>query len=156
MALDRSDDDFDDFDRPERHVPGGDVPARRPEPPESRSREEYYEALRVASAGKAADEGGEGPVRNVRGGIRLMPRTGRRPRTSASPRNGPPTYSTASRAVAAGIAMAREFPARPSSRRAGTTRRSLTLWSTSRGDLTCRPSIKNRMTDGWCAGHETM
>jgi len=60
MALDRSDDDFDDFDRPERHVPGGDVPARRPEPPESRSREEYYEALRVASAGKAADEGGEG------------------------------------------------------------------------------------------------
>jgi EndoU nuclease-like protein len=51
MALDRPDDDFDDFDRPERHVPGGDVPVRRPEPPESRSREEYYEALRVASAG---------------------------------------------------------------------------------------------------------
>jgi hypothetical protein len=60
MALDRPDDDFDDFDRPERHVPGGDVPARRPEPPESRSREEYYEALRVASAGKAADDGDEG------------------------------------------------------------------------------------------------
>ena len=59
MALDRPDDDFDDFDRPERQVPGGDVPARRPEPPESRSREEYYEALRVASAGKAADDGGE-------------------------------------------------------------------------------------------------
>jgi len=57
MALDRPDDDFDDFDRPERQVPGGDVPARRPEPPESRSREEYYEALRVASAGKAADDG---------------------------------------------------------------------------------------------------
>ena len=59
MALDRPDDDFDDFDRPERQGPGGDVPARRPEPPESRSREEYYEALRVASAGKAADDGGE-------------------------------------------------------------------------------------------------
>ena len=59
MALDRPDDDFDDFDRPERQMPGGDVPARRPEPPESRSREEYYEALRVASAGKAADDGGE-------------------------------------------------------------------------------------------------
>src|ERR1700759_445429 len=59
MALDRPDDDFDDFDQPERHVPGGDVPARRPAPPESRSREEYYEALRVASAGKAADDGGE-------------------------------------------------------------------------------------------------
>ena len=63
MALDRPDDDFedfDDFDRPERQAPDGDVPARRPEPPESRSREEYYEALRVASAGKAADDGGEG------------------------------------------------------------------------------------------------
>jgi hypothetical protein len=59
MALDRPDDDFDDFDRPERQVPGGDVPARRPEPPESRSREEYYEALRVASADTAADDGGE-------------------------------------------------------------------------------------------------
>ena len=59
MALDRPDDDFDDFDRPEGQGPGDDVPARRPEPPESRSREEYYEALRVASAGKAADDGGE-------------------------------------------------------------------------------------------------
>src|SRR5690242_4503892 len=125
MALDRSDDDFDDFDRPERHVPGGDVPARRPEPPESRSREEYYEALRVASAGKAADEGGEGPVRNVRGGIRLMPRTGRRPRTSASPRNGPPTYSTASRAVAAATGTESANRARPSSRPAGTDRKSV-------------------------------
>ena len=59
MALDRPDDDFDDFDRPERQVPGGDVPARRPEPAESRSREECYEALRVASGGEAADGGGE-------------------------------------------------------------------------------------------------
>src|SRR6201989_1873528 len=59
MALDRPDDDFDDFDRPEGQGPGDDVPARRPEPPESRSREEDYEALRVASAGKAADEDGE-------------------------------------------------------------------------------------------------
>src|SRR5215467_2742177 len=59
MALDRPDDDFDDFDRPERQVPGGDVPARRPEPAESRSREEYYEALRVAAGGEAADDGGE-------------------------------------------------------------------------------------------------
>jgi Bacterial EndoU nuclease len=59
MALDRPDDDFDDFDRPERQVPGGDVPARRPEPPESRSREEYYEALRAASGGETADDGGE-------------------------------------------------------------------------------------------------
>src|SRR6188508_1081791 len=58
MALDRPDDDFDDFDRPERQVPGGDVPARRPEPPESRSREEYYEALRVASGGETAGDGG--------------------------------------------------------------------------------------------------
>ena len=55
MALDRPDDDFDDFDRPERQVPGGDVPARRPEPPESRSREEYYEVLRAASEGEGAD-----------------------------------------------------------------------------------------------------
>ena len=57
MALDRPDDDFDDFDRPERQVPGGDVPARRPEPPESRSRQEYYEAL--ASAGETADDSRE-------------------------------------------------------------------------------------------------
>jgi hypothetical protein len=52
MALDRPD---DDFARPEREVPAGrpgsDVPAMRSEPPESRSREEYYEALRVASDG---------------------------------------------------------------------------------------------------------
>jgi Bacterial EndoU nuclease len=59
MALDRPDDDFDDFDRPERQVPGGDVPARRPEPPESRSREEYYEVLRAASEGETADDGRE-------------------------------------------------------------------------------------------------
>jgi len=56
MALDRPD---DDFDRPERRVPGGDVPARRPEPPESRSREEYYEVLRAASDGGTADDGRE-------------------------------------------------------------------------------------------------
>src|SRR5882724_7359464 len=56
MALDRPD---DDFDRPERQVPGGDVPARRPEPPESRSREEYYEVLRAASDGGTADDGRE-------------------------------------------------------------------------------------------------
>ena len=60
MALDRPD---DDFDRPEREVPaavpGGDVPARRPEPPESRSREEYYEVLRAASEGETADDGRE-------------------------------------------------------------------------------------------------
>jgi hypothetical protein len=91
MALDRPDDDFDDFDdfdRPERQVPGGDVPARRSEPPESRSREEYYEALRVASAVRRPGMAARRSVRNVRGGIRLTPRTGRRPRTSTSPRNG--------------------------------------------------------------------
>ncbi len=45
MALDRPD---DDLTRPERQVPGSDVPAARPEPAEWRSREEYYEALRAA------------------------------------------------------------------------------------------------------------
>jgi hypothetical protein len=64
MALDQPD---DDFDRPERQVPGGDVPARRPEPPESRSREEYYEALRVASDGGTAD-GGRGAADAERSG----------------------------------------------------------------------------------------
>ena len=59
MALDRPDDDFDDFDRPGQQVPGGDVPARRPEPPESRSRGEYYEVLRAASEGETADDGRE-------------------------------------------------------------------------------------------------
>jgi hypothetical protein len=58
VALDRPD---DDFDRPEQELPadgpGSDVPARRPEPAESRSREEYYEALRVASDGGTADDG---------------------------------------------------------------------------------------------------
>ena len=67
MALDRPDDDFHDFDRPGRQVPGGDVPARRPEPPESRSREEYYEALRVASDGGTAD-GGRGAADGDRSG----------------------------------------------------------------------------------------
>src|SRR6266542_5815418 len=59
MALDRPDDDFDDCDRPGQQVPGGDVPARRPEPPESRSRGEYYEVLRAASEGETADDGRE-------------------------------------------------------------------------------------------------
>src|SRR5436305_4284764 len=56
MALDRPDDD--DFGRPERQVPDGDVPGKRPEPAESRSREEYYEALRAAADGGTADGGG--------------------------------------------------------------------------------------------------
>jgi len=60
MALDRPD---DDFDRPERELPadgpGGDVPAARSEPAESRSRAEYYEALRAASDGETADGGHE-------------------------------------------------------------------------------------------------
>jgi hypothetical protein len=60
MALDRPD---DDFDRPERELPadgpGRDVPAKRPEPAESRSREEYYEALRAAADGGTADGGCE-------------------------------------------------------------------------------------------------
>jgi len=70
MALDRPDDDFDRPDRserPERPVPGGDVPARRPEPPESRSREEYYEVLRAASEGETAD-GGRGAADAERSG----------------------------------------------------------------------------------------
>jgi len=58
MALDRPD---DDFDRPERELPadrpGGDVPAPRSEPVESRSRAEYYEVLRAASDGETAHDG---------------------------------------------------------------------------------------------------
>jgi hypothetical protein len=54
MTLDRPD---DDFERPERQVPGDDVPAMRSEPPESRSREEYYEALRAAADGGPTDDG---------------------------------------------------------------------------------------------------
>jgi hypothetical protein len=67
MALDRPDDDFDTADaRPEQEVrsgsPSGDVPARRSEPAETRSHEEYYEVLRAADAGPsgqadAADSG---------------------------------------------------------------------------------------------------
>ena len=57
MALDRPD---DDFARPEREVPAGrpgsDVPAMRSEPAESRSHEEYYEALRAAD-GKPPEVG---------------------------------------------------------------------------------------------------
>lgn len=45
MALDRPD---DDLTRPERRVPGSDVPAARSDPVEWRSHEEYYEALRAA------------------------------------------------------------------------------------------------------------
>ncbi len=53
MALDRPD---DDFTRPERQVPGRDVPAARSDPAEWRSHEEYYEALRVAD-GKPPEVG---------------------------------------------------------------------------------------------------
>ena len=53
MALDRPD---DDFTRPERQVPGRDVPAARSDPVEWRSHEEYYEALRVAD-GKPPEVG---------------------------------------------------------------------------------------------------
>src|SRR5205809_4955073 len=60
MALDRPD---DDDARPERENPaggsGGDVPAPRPEPAESRSRKEYYEALRAASDGERIGDGHE-------------------------------------------------------------------------------------------------
>src|SRR2546421_11779296 len=55
-ALDRPEDD--DCDRPERQVPDGDVPGKRQEPAESRSREEYYEALRAAADGGTTDGGG--------------------------------------------------------------------------------------------------
>ena len=57
MALDRPD---DDFDWPERQVPDSDVPEMRPERAESRSRGEYYEVLRAACDGGAADDGRAG------------------------------------------------------------------------------------------------
>jgi hypothetical protein len=67
MALDRPDDDFDAADvRPEQDArtgpAGGDVPARRAEPAETRSHDEYYEVLRAADGGTsdeadAADSG---------------------------------------------------------------------------------------------------
>ena len=53
MALDRPD---DDFTRPDREVPGSDVPAARSDPTEWRSHEEYCEALRVAD-GKPPEVG---------------------------------------------------------------------------------------------------
>ncbi len=53
-AVDRPE---DDFTRPEREVPGSDVPAQQPEPAEWRSREEYYEALRVAADGETDRSG---------------------------------------------------------------------------------------------------
>lgn len=53
MALDRPD---DDLTRPERQVPGGEVPAARSDPVERRSHEEYYEALRAAD-GKPPEVG---------------------------------------------------------------------------------------------------
>jgi hypothetical protein len=65
MALDRP----DDFETPDvraeqdlrRGAPGGDMPARRSEPAETRSREEYCEVLRAADgdASYAVDSGGE-------------------------------------------------------------------------------------------------
>jgi hypothetical protein len=58
MALDRPDDDFEADDaRLEQHLrkrrADGDVPAVRSEPAESRTREEYNEALRAADGGSA-------------------------------------------------------------------------------------------------------
>ncbi len=68
MALDRPDDDFDAADaRPEQDLrsgtPSGDAPARRSEPPETRSREEYYEVLRAADGG-TSDEADAGDNRS--------------------------------------------------------------------------------------------
>src|SRR6476660_2086687 len=116
MALDQPDDDFDDFDRPEGQGPGGDVPARRPEPPESRSREEYYEALLAASAGKAADEGGEA-VDAERSGWDSVDAEDRPKAEDIRVTSERTTHILDGEpGVAAGIAMARAFPARPSSR----------------------------------------
>jgi hypothetical protein len=61
MAIDRPDDDFEVRDtRAGQHVrSGGDVPAARAEPAETRSREEYCDALRAADGGSsdAVDSG---------------------------------------------------------------------------------------------------
>ena len=60
MALDRPDDDFEAGEaRLEQHLrncgASGETPAVRPEPAESRTREEYYEALRAADDRPADD-----------------------------------------------------------------------------------------------------
>ncbi len=61
MALDRPDDDFEAGEaRLEQHLrscgSGGDAPPARSEPAESRTREEYYEALRAADDNPADDD----------------------------------------------------------------------------------------------------
>ena len=61
MALDRPDDDFEAGEaRLEQHLrscgAGGDTPPARSEPAESRTREEYYEALRAADDNPADDD----------------------------------------------------------------------------------------------------
>ena len=68
MALDRPDDDFEAGEaRLEQHVrsgrSGSDVSALRSEPAESRTHEEYYEALRAAD--NASD--GEKPAKDSPG-----------------------------------------------------------------------------------------
>jgi Bacterial EndoU nuclease len=69
MALDRPD---DDFARPEREVPGGEVPAgRRAEPVESRSHEEYYQVLRAADADRSGWDSVDAQDRPKAGDIHL-------------------------------------------------------------------------------------
>ena len=81
MAFDRPDDDFEAGEaRLEQHLRNsgsrGDVPADRSEPAETRTREEYYEVLRVADGasgdGEPADgepaDGGSGSDKPADGG----------------------------------------------------------------------------------------
>ena len=129
MALDRPD---DDFTRPEREVPGRDVPpirsdpAVRSDPAEWRSREECYQALRVADgrppedAGSREDGSGwesvEAVDRPTIEDIRVSPE-----RT---------THILDGDETGGGHRHGVGNPARPSFPRAGTTRRSSTMSST--------------------------
>src|SRR5580658_5690705 len=84
---------------------------------------------------------------NVPAGRAWTPRIVRRQTRSTSVQSAPPTYSTATNTVA-GTGMGPVNPARPSSRRTGMTRRSLTPHSMSRGNLASRLSCRIGTTGG--------
>jgi len=126
MALDRPD---DDFTRPER-VPGRDVPAVRSDSvvrsglAEWRSREECYQALRVAD-GRPPEDAGSREDRSGWDSVDVVDRPAMEDIRMSSERT---THILDGDETAAGTGTASECRARPSFPRAGTTRRLSTWW----------------------------
>jgi hypothetical protein len=164
MALDSA---FDDgardagIERHPRHCgSGGDAGTARGGPVELRTRAECYEALRAADGGSAQtaeNQQQEDPGTDHR----PDPQTERSGWDAIDAENRPPEAIRVSPERASHILDGDEYggghrtgpasPARPNSRRAGTTRRSLLLPSTSRANRTGHLSTRTGTTAGFAA-----